>query len=361
MSVSSRLGVKQRGRGAGRSRTVTMAALAALCAVVGTGLTACGDDGSSDGGGGEVTMLTHDSFELPESVYDTFTKETGLTLKVIKSGDAGALASTISLTPGRPKADVVFGIDNTFASRPIENGALEPYESPAAKDGAAGYAVPDSKNELTAVTRGDVCLNVDDSWFEKHDVAPPKSFRDLTDPEYANLSALLDPGTSSPGMAFLLTTVNADPRGWQEYWKKLVANKATIVSGWEIAYNQLFSAGEGRGQKPIVLSYASSPAATPGTSALLDSCFGQVEYVGVLKGAKNAAGARKVVDFLLSQTVQRELPSSMYVYPVQKNTPLPDGWQDRAPVPSWTVKIPPAVIAKNREPWLQQWRDAVGR
>ena len=356
------LSVKRPRRGVGKpSRAVTMAAMAAVCGLLGAGLTACGDDDSSAAGGSEVVMLTHDSFELPESVYEAFTEETGLTLKVIKSGDAGALASTISLTPGKPKADVVFGIDNTFASRPIENGALEPYKSPAAVDGASAYAVADSNNELTAVTRGDVCLNLDDSWFEKHDMTPPKSFRDLTDAKYANLSALLDPGTSSPGMAFLLTTVNADPRGWQEYWKKMVVNKATIVSGWEIAYNQLFSAGEGRGQKPIVLSYASSPAATPGTSALLDSCFGQVEYVGILKGAKNVEGARKVVDFMLSQTVQRELPSSMYVYPVQKGTPLPDGWQQRAPVPAWTIKIPPAVIAKNREQWLQQWRDAVGR
>ena len=132
------LSVKRPRRGVGKpSRAVTMAAMAAVCGLLGAGLTACGDDDSSAAGGSEVVMLTHDSFELPESVYEAFTEETGLTLKVIKSGDAGALASTISLTPGKPKADVVFGIDNTFASRPIENGALEPYKSPAAVDGAS--------------------------------------------------------------------------------------------------------------------------------------------------------------------------------------------------------------------------------
>ncbi|WP_343287421.1 thiamine ABC transporter substrate-binding protein [Gordonia sp. SID5947] len=333
-------------------------ALSLVAVVTATALAACGDDAEP---GAEVTLLTHDSFALPDSVFDAFRRETGLTLKVVKSGDAGQLASTVSLTPGSPKADAVFGIDNTFASRPIQAGALEPYASPMAAGGAADYAIPGSNNELTAVDRGDVCLNVDESWYAARSEEPPKSLRDLSDPKYAAESVLLDPGTSSPGMSFLLSTIGVFSDGWQDYWKTVTAGGASIVSGWEIAYNQKFSAGEGKGDKPIVLSYASSPAATPGTSALLDSCFRQVEYVGVLKGTENPSGARKLVDFMLGAEVQAALPSAMYVYPVQKDTPLPDGWQQRAPVPPWTVSLPPAYIAQNREKWLEQWREAVGR
>ncbi len=345
--------------GVHRRRYVTRAVAAVAAVLTGATVVAgCADDAEP---GAEVTLLTHDSFTLPDSVFDTFRQETGLTLKVVKSGDAGQLASTVSLTPGSPKADAVFGIDNTFASRPIEAGALEPYQSPMAAGGAADYALPDSDNELTAVDRGDVCLNVDDDWYASRGEEPPTSLRDLRDPKYASQAALLDPGTSSPGLAFLLTTIGVFPQGWQDYWKTVTAGGATVVSGWEIAYNQLFSAGEAQGDKPIVLSYASSPAATPGTSALLDSCWRQVEYVGILKGTDNLTGARKLVDFMLSPTVQEALPSSMYVYPVQQGTPLPDGWVQRAPVPSWTVSLPPAYVAQNREAWLQEWRDAVGR
>ncbi|GAC47560.1 thiamine ABC transporter substrate-binding protein [Gordonia aichiensis] len=346
-------------RGSGRRALMRTSAVAVTVLAVGASmLTACGDDTSSSS---EVTLLTHDSFDLPQSVSDAFTKETGLTLKVVKNGDAGQLASTVSLTPGSPKGDAVFGIDNTFATRPIDAGALESYSSPALAGGADQYAVPESHNELTAVDRGDVCLNVDDEWYRREGQTPPKSLRDLTDPTYAKQAALIDPGTSSPGMAYLLSTVGVLGDNWQDYWRQVSAAGATIVSGWEIAYNQLFTAGEGKGAKPIVLSYASSPAATPGTSALLDSCFRQVEYVGVLKGAANTAGARKLVDFMLSPTVQKALPSAMYVYPVQKDTPLPDGWAQRAPIPQSTVNLPPAYIAQNRETWLQQWRSAVGR
>ncbi|WP_244970729.1 thiamine ABC transporter substrate-binding protein [Gordonia jinghuaiqii] len=331
--------------------------LIATAAMVVTG-SACADGSTS---GGEVTLLTHDSFDLPESVIDSFRQDTGLTLKIVKSGDAGQLASTVSLTPGAPKGDAVFGIDNTFASRPIDAGALESYASPAAAGGASEYAVPGATDQLTAVDRGDVCLNIDNAWYASRSLTPPATFRDLTKPEYAAQAALMDPATSSPGTAFLLTTVGALGDGWQDYWKRVGAGGATIVSGWEIAYNQLFTAGEGRGDKPIVLSYASSPAATPDTSALLDSCFPQVEYIGILKGTRNSTGARKLVDFMLSPTVQEALPESMYVYPVQRDTPLPEGWPARAAVPSWMSSLPPSVIADNREMWLDQWRAAVGR
>ncbi|GED98792.1 thiamine ABC transporter substrate-binding protein [Gordonia crocea] len=328
-----------------------------LAAAVAVGVVGCG--GSDDRG--SVTMLVYDSFDLPSSVIDEFHAATGITLKIAKSGDSGKIASQISLTPGSPKGDLVYGIDNTFAARPIEAGALMPYVSPAAANGASEYALKSAPDLLTAVSRGDVCLNIDSSWYERRDAQPPQSLDDLTKPAYRNQAALLDPRTSSPGISFLLTTIGQKRRGWEDYWRKVVANGATIVSGWEIAYNQLFSAGAGRGSKPIVVSYASSPVATPGTEALLETCFRQVEYAGILKGAANVDGARKVIDFLLGPSVQKALPASMFVYPVTRDTPLPDGWSTRAPMPEWTVNMPPGYIAKNREKWLQEWRDAVGR
>ena len=71
-----------------------------------------------------------------------------------------------------------------------------------------------------------------------------------------------------------------------------------------------------------MLSYDSSPAFTidgqggTTTSALLDTCFRQVEYAGVLAGAENPEGAQALVDFMLSRPFQEALPDSMYVFPV---------------------------------------------
>ncbi|WP_026918344.1 thiamine ABC transporter substrate-binding protein [Gordonia shandongensis] len=331
-------------------------------AVLAAGLAACAP--SSEDSRPEVTLLTHESFDLPDAVIDSFESTTGMTLNVVKAGDGGSLSAQVSLTPGSPKGDAVFGIDNTFAARPIEAGALEPYVSPAAADGAQEYAVKDKgevSDLLTAVDRGDVCLNIDDAWYDRHELPAPTSIDDLADPRYRDQAVLLDPSTSSPGMGFLLATIGRYGERAEPFWHQIIDNGAKVVGGWQVAYNQEFSAGAGHGDRPIAVSYASSPAATPGTSALLDSCFAQIEYIGVLRGAANTEGAKKLVDFMLSPEVQSALPTSMYVYPVQKDIRLPAAWQHRAPTPGWTVRMAPDYIDANREKWLDEWRTAMKR
>lgn len=344
--------VLSRLRRRGRAAVIAMTALSLVATSA-----ACSSADPAD----EVVLLTHNSFELPQNLVDKFEQDTGKKLKIVRSGDAGQLSATVSLTPGSPKGDAVFGIDNTFAARPIEAKALEPYRSPLATGGAAEFAVDGAEDMLTAVDRGDVCINIDDAWFDKNDVPAPTKFDQLTDPKYRDMTVLLDPSTSSPGMGFLLATIGRFGDGAEDYWRGMIDNGAQIVSGWEIAYNQIFSAGSGHGDRPIVVSYASSPAATPGTSALLDSCFAQVEYIGVLRGAANVDGAKQLVDFMLSPEVQAALPASMYVYPVQKDVRLPDSWRQTAPAPAWTVTMQPEYIKEHREEWLKEWRDVVKR
>ena len=107
--------------------------------------------------------------------------------------------------------------------------------------------------------------------------------------------------TSSPGLAFLLATVGAfGEDGWQDYWTALKANGLKVADGWSDAYFTDFSGGGGGGPRPIVLSYASSPPSTvpeggtePTTGALLDTCFRQIEYAGVLDGRGEPGRARR--------------------------------------------------------------------
>jgi len=338
-------------------RSQLAAALVALSIGAGV-LTACGESGSSD----EVVLLTHDSFALPDELLASFEDETGLTLKVVREADAGQLSSSIALTAGSPRGDVVYGIDNTFASRVLDADAIEPYTSPDNNLGPQEYALGEP-NRLTAIDRGDVCVNVDTEWFAERDLAAPANFEELTDPRYKGLTVVMDPATSSPGMAFLLATIAAYPGdgAWEGYWERLRANGVSVAPGWTEAYNQEFTAGEGQGSKPVVVSYASSPAFLPTTKALLNTCFAQIEYAGVLRGAENVEGAQQVVDFLLGEPVQAALPESMYVYPVRTGTPLPADWAQFAPQPESAVTMPLEVIADNREAWQQEWRTVMGR
>jgi thiamine transport system substrate-binding protein len=331
-------------------------------------LAACGSGGSSEDPK-TLVVATHDSWAMSKQVLATFKAETGITVKVRPQGDAGELTNKLVLTKDSPLADGVYGIDNTFASRAVDEGILTPYDVKALPRSADQFRLTgDGKDDLTPVDYGDVCVNVDDSWFAKKKLAAPKTLDDLTKPAYKGLFVTPGATTSSPGLAFLLATIAAKGEGWQDYWKALMANGAKITSGWTDAYEVDFTAGGGNGDRPIVTSYSSSPpftipdgATKPTTSALLDTCFRQVEYAGVLKGSDNPDGMKKFIDFMLGQDFQKALPDNMYVYPVDTSVALPADWASYAPVSPHPYSVGPTDITKNRAEWLRDWRDVTSQ
>jgi thiamine transport system substrate-binding protein len=317
---------------------------------------------------GTVTLVTHDSFAVDKKTLQDFEAASGITVKLLAQGDVGEMVSKLILTKDNPLGDAVFGIDNTFASKALDAGVLQPYQSPAAVDGSNAYAI-DPQHRLTAIDYGDVCVNVDHTYFADKHLAEPATFEDLAKPAYKNMLVVESPETSSPGLAFLLGTIaHFGDNKWQDYWKSLQNNGVKVDSGWTDAYSVDFSGSTGKGDYPLVVSYASSPPdeVTAGmtsapTGALLDTCFRQIEYAGVLAGAKNPAAAQKVVDFLLSKQFQAGVPEQMYVYPVDKGTPLPADWQKYAPVAPNPATLDPTTIAKNRDTWTSQWADLMGQ
>ena len=336
----------------------------AACSVVGEQ----SDESSRDGGSnGTVVLVTHESFKLPKAVERQFEDESGYDLQTRAAGDAGTLTTKLVLTKDNPTGDAAFGIDNTFASRAVDEGVFADLdvELPA---GAEEYALDGAAADVLApIDNGNVCVNVDKTWFASHDLQPPTSFEDLTDPAYQGLFVTPSALSSSPGLAFLLATIAEYGDEWPDYWERLMANDTLVVDGWEDAYFGDFTQGSAKGSRPIVLSYDSSPAFTLAddgsstTRALLDTCFRQVEYAGVLEGAENPEGARALIEFLLSDAVQRELPESMFVFPVVDGVELPPAWEKHARQPSSPYRLDPAEIAQNREAWLEEWRDIVTR
>jgi thiamine transport system substrate-binding protein len=228
--------------------------------------------------------------------------------------------------------------------------------------------VPGDDGRLAPIDNGNVCVNIDTGWFADHHVAPPRSLDDLVKPAYDGLIAVPGATTSSTGLAFLLGTIGKYGDGWVTWWQRLVAGGATITDGWTQAYETDFTQGGGHGKDPIVVSYDSSPAftvpkgASASTSkALLDTCFRQVEYAGVLAGAKNPQGAKAFVEFLLGPDVQKALPDSMYVFPVRRGTPLPSAWSRYAVQPTHPYAVSPAAISAHRDEWLRDWSGIVSR
>jgi thiamine transport system substrate-binding protein len=338
-----------------------------LVVLTGFAVAACSSaSGSSSAKGSKtVTLLSHDAFAASPDVLAAYTKQTGYTIKFVKPGDAGVAVNQAILTKSHPVADAFFGVDNTFLSRALGAGIFVPYTAKGTarlKDGLQ----TDPQHRVTPIDEGDVCINDDLTWFGHNGHPPaPTSLASLTDPRYKNLTVVESAATSSPGLAFLLTTIAAQGAdGWQSYWRALKANGVRVVNDWTQAYENDFTVGGGNGDRPIVVSYGSSPPAdvtaartVPRVGVVDTTCFRQYEYAGVLKGAKNPAGARALIDFMLSTQFQNDMPLNMYVNPVVKDAQIDPVYAKWAVIPAKPYMIDPQTIGANRDAWIKQWTD----
>lgn len=326
----------------------------------------------SPGGAGEVTMLAYDAFVEPAALAD-FTASTGIRVTVARAGDTGTLVNKALLTAGNPEADVLWGVDSVVLSRAVLGGLFEPYRSPElpALDPAAVALVPG--NEVTPVDMTDVCINYDTAWFATKGIAAPASFEDLAEPDYRGLLVVENPATSAPGLAFLMGTIaHFGDDGWKPYWEQLVANDVRVADSWDAAFGVEYTAGGGGGTRPIMVSYASSPPAgilfapdpkpdDPGTGSVEATCFRGYEFAGVLRGADHPDAARQLIDFLVGEAFQAQLPESNFVYPVRTGVALPEVFATFGPPAGDPLTLDPAVIAANRDAWVEEWTRLVIR
>lgn len=327
-------------------------------------------------GAAVLTVMTHDSFSVSQEVVDAFQAQCGCQVQFLKSGDAGLALNKAILSKGNPLADVFFGVDNSFLSRALSADIFEPYASPAL------VAIPDDlkldpENRLLPVDFGYVTINYDKAYFAENDIPLPEDLRDLTSPAYNGLLVVENPATSSPGLAFLLATVAAfgetGSYTYLDFWRGLRVNNIYVADGWEDAYYGQFSGGSGEGDHPLVVSYATSPAAEvffadpqpaespTGNLLFPGGSFRQIEFVGILKGARQPALARQWVDFMLGETFQADIPLQMWVYPARSGTPLPAVFAHHAQIPPDSLVVSPAQIEAGREGWLKAWTDVVLR
>jgi len=319
-----------------------------------------------------ITLMSHDSFNISEEVIAEFEATNNAKVEYLPSGDAGSALNQAVLSKNNPLADVFFGVDNTFMSRALKADIFEPYASPLL-DQVPDQLELDPQYRLLPVDYGDVCLNYDKAWFAEHGIDPPADLNALKDPTYRGLTVVENPATSSPGLAFLLATVgHFGEEDYLNYWQALRDNDVLVVDGWEEAYWGQFSAASD-GDRPIVVSYASSPPAevyfaeepmeeAPTGVVLADgACFRQIEFIGILKGTEQQALSEKLIDFMLSKRFQEDIPLQMFVFPANETAALPDVFAQYAEIPESPASVSPEAIESNREAWIEAWTETALR
>lgn len=329
-----------------------------------------GDTESSSDRSIVLTIMTHDSFSVSREVLADFEKKHHVKVSFLKSGDAGEALNKAILSKNNPLGDIFYGVDNTFFSRAVNEELFIPYDGPGLEN-LPDHLKLDPQNRLVPVDFGDVCLNYDIDWFAKNSLAPPKCLEDLIKPKYKGLLVVENPATSSPGLAFLLATISRfGEEGHLDFWRKLKANDLLVSSGWKEAYWGEFTAAS-KGARPMVVSYASSPAAevffakekpdTAPTGVVVDngSAFRQIEFAGIFKGTPHPDLAGKLMAFLLSRRFQEDIPLQMFVFPASREAVLPEIFQKHAVITKDPAEISPDEITRNRERWIQAWTQAV--
>lgn len=380
-SISRYMARRRGNRPTGHVATLVVgAALVLVMGAAGCGgkegtVTSAPDGGTASGGGagGSVVLMTHDSFAASDEVLAGFTRASGATIDVLRSGDAGAMLNQAILSKDHPLGDVLYGVDNTFLSRALDAGIFEPYASPLLAQVPDRYEL-DPEHRLTPIDFGDVALNYDKDRFQPAtDLAVPTELRDLTLPAYRGMLVVENPATSSPGLAFMLASIvefgESGDYTWLDFWGALAANDVQVTSGWEEAYYSAFSGGSGEGDRPLVVSYASSPPAevvfadpqpdTAPTGVIAAGAFRQVEFAGVLAGTEVRPLAEQLIDFMLSRSFQEDIPLNMFVFPANEQAVLPDAFVEHTTIPSDPATMDPALIERERERWIDEWTAAV--
>ncbi len=331
-------------------------------------LAACATDDPAAERPDTLTIVSHDSFAdgVTDDTFASFTESTGINVEIVAAGDAGSTVNQAILTRDNPIGDVLFGVDDAFLSRALDEDIFVPYTSELASNVIPSLFL-DPEDRVTPIDYGDVCLNYDIAWFENAGLAPPTSLEDLVAPEYAGLLVVMDPAQSSPGLAFFLATIDRFGSEWPGYWESLVANDVAVVSGWSSGYYSDFS--HHGGARPLIVSYASSPPAevifaegptdTAPTGVVTDGCYRQVEFAGILANSAHPQAAGELIDFMLSPEFQETIPTTWFVFPANDTVELPEVFADNTVVPVDPTSMDPAEIAANRDEWLATWRQIV--
>jgi thiamine transport system substrate-binding protein len=345
-----------------RNSTRTFALLLALAIAA----VACSDGGASEGESPDtLRLIAHDSFASAAAetgAFDDFTDETGITVEIIAAGDAGTLVNQAILTKDNPLADVLFGVDDTFLSRALDEEIFVLYESRHIDN--VDTNLVDPSNLVTPIDFGDVCINYDKEWFETTKIQVPSTLADLRANLYAMHLTVEHPATSSPGLAFMFATIDEfGEDGWLDYWADLRSAGVNVANDWDSAYYGDFV--RYGGESSMVVSYASSPPAevifaseptdVAPTGVIEAGCYRQVEYAAVLAGTEHPGAAGELIDYMLSVEFQEMIPLTWFVFPANQKATLPQEFQEHTLIPEDPARFDAAFIAENRDRWINEW------
>jgi len=261
-----------------------------------------------------VVYCAHDR-EFAEEILDDFARATGLDVVPrydTEANKAVGLYEDLIRESERPRCDVHWNNEILATMRLQKRGLLEPYRSPAADAFPPQFRADDDSWHAFAARARIILVNTELVPEKER----PTGLKDLTQPRWRNRVALAKPqfGTTATEAACLFQAWGADAA--RAFYEKLHANGVHIVAG-----NKQVAVGVGQGQFAAGLTdtddaMAEIDAGWPVALIFPDRAAPAGQEAGTLflpntaaaiRGCPNPAGARKLVDYLLSPEVEAKL------------------------------------------------------
>ena len=238
-------------------------------------------------------------------MFEEFEKASGIKVNFVRFSSGEALARVIA-EKNNPRVDVLFGGPvETFAAG-IAEGVFEPYKSPSFGKLPARFRHPDG--QWTAIADDPLVFMSNDKFLKEHGLNAPASWNDLLNPAYKNMLQMADARTSGTAVTRIFSVLEVNGRDENKAFDYLKKLRPQV---------QLYTKSGGGGTLPVGLGQAgagiffivdaldtkakgydvtiSFPKEGIGTAA---------EGIALLKGAKNAAAGKKLIDWATSPAMQ---------------------------------------------------------
>ena len=270
-------------------------------------LTGCGGGGDKPTEGGETTgskeLTVYTAFPEAEGAYyfNAFEEATGIKVNALRLS-AGEMLTRVAAEKDNPQAALMFGgsTDNYIAA--VDQGLLEPYQSPELENTPDTYIDP--TGTWNPIYVGAIAFACNKDWFAEKGYDYPTSWDDLLDPKYQGQIIMAHPATSGTAYTVLATLIQlkGEDAVW-DYLKELNKNMSQYTKSGSAAPNAVALK---EAAIALTFSHDGLQPTTEGYPIELsfpsDGTGYEVGAMALIKGgpADQQENAKKFIDFMCS-------------------------------------------------------------